>query len=160
MFIRCSCIWSVSNKEKTKWTLLVWTQVDEQQVCDCTFPSLTGDSRMCHARSYVWLTWQQDPVTSRCLPHGNPGKLGCQVRQPLMRSVWRSRGKRATHTLPKSMSVTSPAALLSHHSVPDSRTLFLLLGSILPRLNWYSQGPAGWQGPKLAGGSQAFKGCN
>ena len=39
-------------------------------------------------------------------------------------------------------------------SLPGSR-----LG-VLPRLNWYSQGPAGWQGPKLAGGSQGFMGCN
>lgn len=36
---------------------------------------------------------------------------------------------------PKSISVTSPAALPSHRSVLDSRALLLLPGSVLPRLN-------------------------
>lgn len=48
------------------------------------------------------------------------------------------------------------------HATLGSRAAFLPgshLG-VLPGLNWYSQGPAGWRGPKLAGGGQGFKGCN
>lgn len=52
------------------------------------------------------------------------------------------------------MSVSSPAALLSHHSVPDSRTLFLLLGSVLPRLTDTLRGQLGGKGPNWQVGAR------
>lgn len=67
--------------------------------CDCTLAVQTGKSSCCGASCSARFTWQQDPPTSRGRPHGNPGKLGCQIRQPLRRSIWGSEGKEQhTHT--------------------------------------------------------------
>lgn len=55
---------------------------------------------LCGASGSVRFTWQQDSPTSRDRPPGHPGKLGCQILQPLRRSAWGGWGREThTHTL-------------------------------------------------------------
>lgn len=56
--------------------------------CDCSLAAQVGGGGggatvVCSGQ----FTWQQDPPTWRGWSHGNPGKLGCQIGQPLKRGV-------------------------------------------------------------------------
>lgn len=78
-----------------------------------------GDASWCGVFCSGWFTWQQDPSSWRDWPHGNPGKLGCQIWQPLRHGVWRNQGEeRHVHTLTHSHT-------RSFHSNSQNPSVFL-----------------------------------
>lgn len=81
------------NKEKLKeknTSRVNFSDVDSSggsRRCDCSLAAQVEGGGGATVVSSGQFTWQQDPPTWRGWSHGNPGKLGCQIGQPLNRGV-------------------------------------------------------------------------
>lgn len=155
---QCQTKWNKKQKHtKANFSGLVWTKGNEQQVwlhprCS-NGKKAPGVVHPALCSSHGNKTLQPQEVSHTGIPgsravrsHSHSGVVHEVAGEKRNTRAHRHRHTRVHSNSQKSISVTPHPALLSHHSVLDSRAPFLLPGShlcVLPGLNWYSQG-LGW----------------